>query len=216
MAGEDQLFQRFGREFPKGTVLFREGEPGREMYVVQAGKVNITKTVRDTEKILATLGAGEFFGEMSILNNKPRSAGAIIAEDAKLLVIDPRTFEAMLRGNTEIAVRLIKKLGERLQEADDQIENLLLRDPASRLVHLLLQQAMRRGRQVAQGILVAANMRELHARMGLRPEEVDEAIQKIVKARLIALVPDGALVFDTEKMKQYLEFLEMKEKFGDT
>ena len=216
MAGEDQLFQRFGREFPKGTVLFREGEPGREMYVVQAGKVNITKTVRDTEKVLATLGPGEFFGEMSILNNKPRSAGAIIAEDAKLLVIDPRTFEAMLRGNTEIAVRLIKKLGERLQEADDQIENLLLRDPASRLVHLLMQQAMRRGRQVAQGILVSANMRELHARMGLRPEEVDEAIQKIVKARLIALVPDGALVFDVEKMKQYLEFLEMKEKFGDT
>src|SRR5207245_4677662 len=86
MAGEDQLFQRFGREFRKGHVLFREGEPGREMFVVQSGKVNITKTVRETEKILATLGAGEFFGEMAILNNKPRSAGATMAEDGKLLV----------------------------------------------------------------------------------------------------------------------------------
>ena len=141
MAGEDQLFQRFGREFPKGTLLFKEGEPGKEMYVVQSGKVNITKNVRDTEKVLATLGPGEFFGEMSILNNKPRSAGASMAEDGKLLVIDPRTFEAMIRGNVEIAVRLIKKLSDRLQEADEQIENLLLRDPNSRVVHNLLQQA---------------------------------------------------------------------------
>ena len=121
MAGEDALFQRFGKEFKRGDVLFREGEPGKEMYVIQSGKVNITKTVRENAKILATLGAGEFFGEMSILNNKPRSAGAVVAEDAKLLVIDPKTFEAMIRGNVEIAVRLIKKLSDRLQEADEQI-----------------------------------------------------------------------------------------------
>src|SRR5437660_11818400 len=148
MAGEDALFQRFGKEFKRVDVLFREGQPGTEMYVIQSGKVNITKTVRETAKILATLGAGEFFGEMSILNHKPRSAGAVVAEDAKLLVIDPKTFEAMLRGSAEIAVRLIKKLGERLQEADDQIENLLLRDPVSRVVHQLMQSAQRRGRPV--------------------------------------------------------------------
>src|SRR5205807_10159627 len=149
MAGEDQLFQRFGREFPRGTVLFKEGEPGKEMYVVQTGKVNITKKVRDTEKILATLGAGEFLGEMAILNNKPRSAGAVMAEDGKLLVIDPKTFEAMIRGNVEIAVRLIKKLSDRLQEADEQIENLLLRDPNSRVAHYVWQAAVRRGRATA-------------------------------------------------------------------
>lgn len=216
MAGEDQLFQRFGREFPRGTVLFKEGEPGKEMYVVQAGKVNITKRVRETEKILATLGPGEFFGEMSILNNKPRSAGATIAEDSKLLVIDPRTFEAMLRGNAEIAVRLIKKLGERLQEADDQIENLLLRDPVSRVVHVLMQQAARRGKPVPQGTLVTGNLRELHSRMGLMAEEVDDALGKIIKARLLAVVPEGAVIPDLAKMKQYLEFLEMKERFGET
>src|SRR5260370_13825056 len=102
MAGEDALFQRFGKEFKRGHVLFREGEPGKEMYVIQAGKVNITKTVRDTEKILATLGAGEFLREMAILNNEPRSAGATVADDAKLLVIDTTTFEAMIRGYVHI------------------------------------------------------------------------------------------------------------------
>jgi CRP-like cAMP-binding protein len=215
MAGEDALFQRFGKEFKRGDVLFREGEPGREMYVVQAGKVNITKTVRGTEKILATLGAGEFFGEMSILNNKPRSAGAVVNEDAKLLVIDPKTFEAMIRGNVEIAVRLIKKLSDRLQEADEQIENLLLRDPNSRVVHHLLQAAQKRGKETPQGRLVQVNLNELHGRMGLSAEEVQEAVNKTAKARIIALVPEGVVVPDLGKMQKYLEFLEMKEKFGD-
>src|SRR5438477_6387121 len=215
MAGEDQLFQRFGREFPRGTILFKEGDPGKEMYVVQAGKVNITKRVRETEKILATLGPGEFFGEMSILNNKPRSAGAIIAEDAKLLVIDPRTFEAMIRGNVEIAVRLIKKLSDRLQEADEQIENLLLRDPNSRAAQYLWQAAVKRGKDTPQGRLVTVNLNELHGRMGVTAPEVQEAVNKTAKARIIALVPEGVVVPDTGKMQKYLEFLEMKERFGD-
>ena len=215
MAGEDALFLRFGKEFRRGDVLFREGEPGKEMYVIQAGKVNITKTVRETEKILATLGAGEFFGEMSILNHKPRSAGAVVAEDAKLLVIDPKTFEAMIRGNVEIAVRLIKKLSDRLQEADEQIENLLFRDPSSRVVHYLWQAALKRGKDTPQGKLVSVNLNELHVRMGVNAPEVQEAVNKTTKARIISLVPEGVLVPDTGKMKKYLEFLEMKERFGD-
>src|SRR5207248_7132064 len=208
MAGEDALFQRFGKEFKKGDVLFREGEPGREMYVIQAGKVNITKKVRETEKILATLGAGEFFGEMAILNNKPRSAGAVMAENGKLLVIDPRTFEAMIRGNVEIAVRLIKKLSDRLQEADEQFENLLLRDPNSRVVHHLLQAASKRGKDTPQGKLVAVNLNELHGQMGLTGDEVQEAVNKTAKARIIAVVPEGGVVPDRGRMQKYLEFLE--------
>ena len=129
MSAEDTLFQRFGKEFPKSTVLFREGEAGKEMYVLQSGKVVITKKVRDTEKTLAVLGPGEFFGEMALISNKPRNATATVAEAARLLVIDPKTFEGMIRGNSEIAVRMIKKLAERLSEADAQIENPLVGRP---------------------------------------------------------------------------------------
>ncbi len=143
---EDTLFQRFGKEFPKGTVLFREGETGKEMFVLQSGRVVITKTVRDTVKILATLGPGEFFGEMALISNKPRNATATVDEPARLLVIDPKTFEGMIRGNSEIAVRMIKKLAERLDEADAQIENLLLADPASRVVQQILHACQSRGR----------------------------------------------------------------------
>ena len=215
MAGEDALFQRFGREFKRGEVLFREGEPGTEMYVVQSGKVNITKTVRGNQKILATLGAGEFFGEMSILNNKPRSACAVVHDDARLLVLDPRTFEAMIRGNVEIAVRLIKKLSDRLQESDEQIENLLLRDADSRVTHHLLQNALKRGKETPQGTLVAVNLAELNGRIGLSADEVQQAVQKLARARIVAVVPGGVVVPDIGKMQKYLDFLEMKERFGD-
>src|SRR5512136_3075374 len=116
MGAEPQLFERFGREFPAGTVLFREGEPGREMYVIQEGKVNISKRAGEIEKLLSALGPGEFFGEMSILSGAPRSATATCAQDSRLLVIDARTFESMVRGSAEIAVRLIKKLAERLRD----------------------------------------------------------------------------------------------------
>jgi len=68
MGAEETLFQRFGKEFPKGTVLFREGEPGKEMFVLQSGKNCHIQARADVEKVLATLGPGEFFGEMAIIS----------------------------------------------------------------------------------------------------------------------------------------------------
>jgi CRP-like cAMP-binding protein len=211
---DDQLFQRFGREFPKGTVLFREGEPGKEMYVVQQGRVHISKRVGDVEKILSTLGQGEFFGEMSILNNAPRSATATCAEDSKLLVIDPKTFEAMVRGNAEIALRMIKKLSDRLQEADHQIENLLHRDAASRVVHWLTGVA-EKAPQGPTGRKIDVTPQELAARVGVKPEQADEVLMKLLKAKIVTVHPDGMVVPDLGKLQQFLEFLQMKAQFGD-
>ena len=135
--------RRFGREFPRGTVLFREGDPGGDMYVVNRGKVSISARVGAVEKVLSTLGQGEFLGEMSILNGAPRSATATCVEDCLLLVVDARTFETMVRASSEIAVRMIKKMAGRLAEADRQIENLLLRDARARVVHFVSGEASR-------------------------------------------------------------------------
>jgi CRP-like cAMP-binding protein len=211
---EDPLFQRFGREFSRGAVLFREGEPGHEMFVVHQGRVAITKTVGEVEKILSTLGPGEFLGEMSILNNRPRSATATCADDCKLLVIDGKTFEAMIRSNAEIAVRLIKKLSDRLAEANEQIENLLLTDAASRVVHYLAT-AAERGTRTPAGQKIELPPRELAARVGVRADQADEALMKLLKAKLIAVHPDGLVVPDVAKLRHFLEFLQMKAQFGE-
>ena len=211
---DDGLFQRFGKEFPKGTVLFREGEPGEEMYVVQQGRVTVSKQVGDVEKILSSFGPGEFLGEMAILNAKPRSATATCAEDARLLVIDAKTFEAMVRSNAEIAIRMIKKLASRLQEANEQIENLLFHDASSRVVHFLATAAEKVPRG-PEGHRVAVAPGELAGRVGVRPEQVQEVLAKLVKANIAAVEADGFLVPDVSKLRHFLEFLQMKAQFGE-
>ena len=163
---EEQLFQKFGRAYPEGSVLFHEGERGDEMYVIQSGRVQISMQVRGIDRTLSVLEPGEFLGEMALLNNKPRSATATVLEEARLLVIDEKTFEAMIRGNSEIALRMIKKLAARLQEADDQIENLLLKDNNSKVVHALTRM-IRAGKPVPGGVLVETTVQALATKVGL-------------------------------------------------
>jgi CRP-like cAMP-binding protein len=215
MGAEETLFQRFGKEFPKGTELFREGETGKEMYVIQSGKVAISKRVRDVEKVLAVLGPGEFFGEMAIISNKPRNASAAVQDDARLLVIDSKTFEAMIRGNAEIAVRMIKKLAERLSEADAQIENLLHHDPASRVVHSLITACQTRGRPMEEGVEIDFAVRDMPRQLGVGEPAVRSMLDKLERAGLLERGGDRVTVYDTARLHDYLQYLEMKWKFGD-
>ena len=215
MSAEDALFQRFGKEFPKGTVLCREGEPGKEMWVIQSGKVAITKKVRDVEKELALLGPGEFLGEMAIISNKPRNASATVREDARLLVIDPKTFEAMIRGNSEIAVRMIKMLSGRLSDADAQIEALLLADPSSRVVQHLLNVCQSHGEAGPDGVEVEFPVRELPRLLGVGEPAIHHLLARLERAGLITLAGDRVTVPETARLFDFLRFLEMKWKFGD-
>lgn len=207
------LYSRFGKEFPAGTVLFRQGEPGAEMYVVQGGLVRISVSVRGVEKTLVDLGPGEFFGEMSILNNQPRSASATVVEDAKLLVIDSRTFEAMVRGSADVAIRMIKKLAARLQEADDQISNLMHKDQASRVVHSILA-ACKKAPETERGLRVDVTIDALSARIGVELGELLTITDGLVNSGLLQIEGDAMYVADIEKLREFLEFLAMKEKFG--
>jgi CRP-like cAMP-binding protein len=211
--GDGLLLQRFVREFARGTVLFREGEQGREMFVIQGGRVTISKRVGKVETTLSTLGQGEFFGEMSILCDRPRSATATVAEDARILIIDPKTFEAMVRSNSEVAIRMIKKLAERLQAADDLISNLLVRDVSSRVVHFLTTSAERAapgGGSVRLGVTRA----ELPGLVGAETSRVDDILARLVRARVIQLEVEGILVPDVARLRQFLNFLEMKAQPG--
>ncbi len=215
MSAEDPLFQRFGKEFPKSTVLFREGESGKEMYVLQSGRVVITKKVRDELKTLAVLGAGEFFGEMALISNKPRNATATVSEVARLLVIDPKTFEGMIRGNSEIAVRMIKKLAERLADADAQIETLLLADPGSRVVHYLLTACQTRGRAAEEGVEIDLQARELPGLTGVGEPGIQSMLERLERLGLVERSGDRLTVRDTARLDEYLSYLEMRWKFGE-
>jgi CRP-like cAMP-binding protein len=209
------LIERFGRTATAGTVLFREGDSGAEMYVIQSGKIRLSRTIRGAEKVLAELPAGEFFGEMSIINDKPRAATAVVVEDAQLLVLDPRTFEAMIKANTEIAVRMIKKLAGRLDVANAQIENLSLGDANSRVVHALLQMAAPARRGADGAVQVASDPATLADKTSVDIAKVDEVLARLDRSRLVLAKNGGFAVPDVQKLQEFLEFLEMRERFGE-
>ncbi len=115
----------FSVEFKAGDLIFEEGSLGTEMYIVQQGKVAIEKRFKGRDQQLALLGQGDFFGEMSVLEDLPRTATARAATDCRLLEINGSTFDQMLRKNPEIAVRMMRKLSRRLRETDLKLREAL-------------------------------------------------------------------------------------------
>lgn len=213
--GSEALIQKFGKELPAGTVLFKDGDTGKQMFVIQKGNIKISKQIGDQEKTLAILPAGEFFGEMAILNNEPRMATATVVEDCLLLVIDSKTFESMIRGNAEISLRMIKKLSERLKEADEQIENLLIKDNNSKVISTLAKMGENEGTQTEGGIVVKATTKNLSLKTGLDQDTISEILNKVIKAKLISIQSDSIIISDVTKLKKFLDFLTLKEQFGD-
>jgi CRP/FNR family cyclic AMP-dependent transcriptional regulator len=212
----DPLFSRFGREFRAGEVLFHEGELGDEMYVIQSGAVEITKKTGGVERPIATLGRGEFLGEMAILNDKPRTATARVVEDVKCLVLDARTLEVMIQKNSEIALRLIKKLASRLDAADGLVQILLNPDPQARVLLALQRSAEMYGERTDQGIRVRLSPEQLALEVGVEPAQVVDVLWRLHRLKILHDPGDGSLVVaDMGKLHEFLELVEMPQKFNE-
>ena len=207
MAGVDPLFARFGKACPAGTVLFREGDAGHTMYVIQAGEVRISRDVADSDTTLAVLSAGDFFGEMAILNDKPRTATATVIEDAKLLIIDSKTFRAMIVGNAEIAVRLIKKLAGRLDAANTLIDILMHTDPKARTILGIVREAEVHGRPQEGGRLVQLDQKTIGSQVGVSEAEAQRVITRLARLGIVREVEAGLLIPDLMRLHEFLEFL---------
>ncbi len=115
-------FTDVGKTFPKGTVLFEEGEIGKEMYLINSGEVRLSRKTQHGTVHLATLGFGEFFGETSVITNKPRTITAETVSECKLNVISKNVLETLVTGNPLVALSILKKLMFRLEGAYDLIE----------------------------------------------------------------------------------------------
>lgn len=222
------LVERFGKFFPAGTILFREGEPGAEMYVIHSGKVRLSRRLKGRDTTVAILPPGEFFGEMALVNQRPRSATATCEEDSWLLVIDGRTFGAMIQNRSEIAVRMIKSLAARLDQANLQIELLLLKDANHRVVQCLRRlaedtegdPATSASHDPAGAVFIPISLAALAGRVALPEEQVAEILRRLADARLVlpaeaaGYEAEGFVVPEVGRLVDFLEFLEMKERFG--
>jgi CRP/FNR family cyclic AMP-dependent transcriptional regulator len=210
----DPLFLRLGRDFSAGNVLFREGEHGDDMYVIQSGLVQILKRVGGEDRPLAMLGRGEFLGEMAILNGKPRTATAVVLEDAKCLVIDAATLEQMIANSAEIALRLVKKLARRLDAADEMIQILLNPDPKARVLHGLKRHAENLGDETGAGVRIDITTDGLARELGVESLQVHDVLARLRRLRIAEEDETGSIVvYGLPRLLEFMEFLEMPQRF---
>ncbi|MEJ7728073.1 MAG: Crp/Fnr family transcriptional regulator [Polyangiaceae bacterium] len=210
----DPLFARFGREYRAGEVLFREGELGEVMFVVQSGAVRITKDVAGEERVRATLGPGVFRGEWPILNGKPRTATATVVAPTRCLVIEAKTLEAMVARNAEIALRLIKKLAKRLDSADTLVEILMHKDPKARVILALARHADAFGEAAEDGIRIRTTADDIAREVGVNPSVARDVMDRLARLRLAKEEGGAVVVADVARLHDFLELLEMPAKFA--
>ena len=170
----------FTRRFPKNALILMAEEEGDTMFVISHGHVKVSLLGEDgSEVTLALLGPGQFFGEMSLLDGKPRSATVIATHDSELIMLRRADFLRLIESTPQIATKLLATLTERLRRADQQIENLALRNVAGRIAATLIQLAEEQGKETDEGIVIAA--RPTHQELGNMAGTTRETVSRVLK-----------------------------------
>ncbi len=128
------------KSFPKGTTIISAGDTNDFLYIIISGRLKVMMSDDEgREVILAILGATEFFGEMGLLDDSPRSASVVALEPCELLSLSKRDFKKCLQDNFELSMTVMRGLVKRLREADGKIGSLALMDVYGRVARLLLE-----------------------------------------------------------------------------
>lgn len=202
------------KTFKAGEVLFREGEPGNEMYLIRTGRIEISAFAAGTKKTLAVLKEGDFIGEMAIIDEKPRSATATALEDAICLTLDREAFKTQLKENPMIEY-LVSMLIKRLRETNKQIEILLQKDDLCRLVASLLSMAKDKGVKRPEGVVIDAEVtnRDLSHTVGTTEPMVEGMMKDLTDMGLISVNEHLVTVRSLPELEEYWQFITLKEKF---
>ena len=208
----ERLLARFGRRFTSGEVIFSEGEPATEAFLLQVGRIRLIKRVRAVERSLMVLRPGDLFGESAFIEGSARSSTAIALSDGAALALDHATFESLLENNRAVAPRIVEQLVRRLRDAEDQIEILMLRDTQSKILSALLklcQQAQPQGRGAA---MLHVSPMELSTRVGLDVETIKRSIQKLRDGQYLRVIDEKVEIPDIDALRRLFQLLGVKEQ----
>jgi CRP-like cAMP-binding protein len=194
------------KRYPKDTVVFFENEEGDFFFTILEGRIKVTILGDDgREVILSVLGPGDFFGEMALLDNEPRSATAIAVEESELLSLHRNDFQSVLNDNRSITNALIKVLSARLRRANHQISTLALLDVYGRVARVIVDMAREEGKRLRDGRIAfrRATHQEIANRIGTTRETVTRMLKDLerqglihVEGKEIVVQPDFEKVFD--------------------
>ncbi len=141
----ENLFEKYGKSYKPGEIIFCEYEPGDDFYLILDGHVIITKIVSDNEKTLDIMGPGDIFGEMAILEQQPRSATVIAQDEVRVLVFNRENFELILKSNPQMALKLLKIFCKRIYDAKRQLMILTLEGDEYRVADVFVMMAEKQG-----------------------------------------------------------------------
>jgi CRP-like cAMP-binding protein len=205
-----RLFERYGRTFASGAVLFAEGEPAETCFLLQEGRVRVVKRVRGSERSLTVLRAGDLLGEDALLPRATRTSTASALGQVSALVLDRRTFATLLAGNGAVAGRVVEQLVRRLRDAEEQLENAMLGDHPSRVVNTLLRLAAA-APPGPDGHVVALSPLELSSRVGLDVDAVKRVAQQLRDGGYLRIVDERIVLPDLDALRRLYVLLGKKE-----
>ena len=200
---DQSLAEGFGVRLSEGTTVFRQGDPGQSMYVIRAGKVRVIKESNGRQRVVTTLGPGDFFGEMAVVTGGARSATVEVLEEAELLKVPTEKLQEMILGAGEVAIRLIRHLAERLEKANRFIDILLEDDITARVI-LEVQDMLQHANGSSAPDITDS---ELALKLGVQRDEVRRALRRLTLVGVIEVSGGFVLVRDHERMAEFLEFL---------
>ncbi|MBL8022543.1 MAG: Crp/Fnr family transcriptional regulator [Leptospirales bacterium] len=200
------------RTYKPDDMIFSENEPGRELYIMQSGRVKITKMVDGQEVMLAVLQTGDIFGEMALLDNKPRSASAIASETTTMLAINKANFEGMVQAQPQLASRLITILSERIWMAYRQLANLMITDPVGRLYDTLLTLAEKHHVKIAPKAAYTFDLggKDLLKMVGFDPVKDEHYLMELLKSRWLKLDEGKVICMDLVELEKQVQFHKKK------
>ncbi len=184
------------KTFEAGEVIFKEGDKGQIMYILVEGSVEIRKKVEGGETVLKLVKTpNEFFGEMAIIDARPRSATAITSQKSKLIAVDESVFENMVLTNPKFALTIIKTLSARIRSSNTQISDLIETIPRERVAHGMADFALKQGEKIFDGgyKVSIADMREwVNSHLGISIDDFDANIARYLKNETIRYAATSA------------------------
>lgn len=204
---ELSAFERFAKKYAPGQVVISEFEPGDTFYLIQRGSVQLMKYVNGTEKNLDILKPGEFFGEMAILDNSPRSATCMAKTSVKCLEFSKENFESIVTGNAVLALNLLKLFCKRIYDQRRRFKILAIKDLQARIadVFILLDEMNPPNNPNERSRKFYVNTGDIAHWAGLSFEITREEINRLVEKRKIEVYNDNIVVANITDMQRIVD-----------
>ena len=199
--------KRFAKQYKPGNVIISEFEPGNSFYLIQSGRVQLVKCVNGAKKNLDIMKPGEFFGEMAILDNSPRSATCVAIGNVECLEFNKENFQLLIMGNPQIAIILLKLFCKRIYDQRRRLRTLAIKDVQARIADVFLMfdemnpsvNANDRQRKFNVSAADVAHW------AGLSPEATRDEINKFVEKRKIEVYDNYIIVDNIADMKRIVD-----------